>query len=48
MACAVSGTYLGIEAIPQAWREKLENHEHIENLALKLAEMKREERKQWT
>jgi poly(ADP-ribose) glycohydrolase ARH3 len=41
MACAVSGAYLGIEAIPPAWREKLQNHQYIEGLALKLAEMKR-------
>ena len=39
MACAVSGAYLGIEAIPQAWREKLENRQHIEDLAIKLVEM---------
>lgn len=39
MACAVSGAYLGIEAIPQTWREKLENREYIEQLALQLAEM---------
>ncbi len=40
MACAVSGAYLGIEAIPQGWREKLENHEYVEDLAVKLAKMK--------
>jgi len=40
MACAVSGAYLGVEAIPQRWREKLENREHIEELALMLVEMK--------
>ncbi len=39
MACAVSGAYLGVEAIPQAWREKIENRKHIEGLAIKLAEM---------
>lgn len=39
MACAVSGAYLGIEVIPQVWREKLENGQYIEELALKLAEM---------
>jgi len=38
MACAVSGAYLGIEAIPQAWQEKLENRQYIEDLALKLVE----------
>lgn len=40
MACAVSGTYLGIEAIPQAWREKLENRQRVEELVLKLVEMR--------
>jgi poly(ADP-ribose) glycohydrolase ARH3 len=40
MACGVSGAYLGIEALPQAWREKLENRKHIEGLALKLVEMR--------
>jgi len=39
MACAVSGAYLGVEAIPQAWREKLENRQYIEELALELAKM---------
>jgi poly(ADP-ribose) glycohydrolase ARH3 len=39
MACAVSGAYLGVEAIPQAWREKLENRGHIEELAVGLEEM---------
>ncbi len=39
MACAVSGAYLGIDAIPAAWRDKLENRVYIENLALKLAAM---------
>jgi poly(ADP-ribose) glycohydrolase ARH3 len=37
MACAVSGAYLGIEAIPLPWREKLENRRHIEELALDLS-----------
>jgi poly(ADP-ribose) glycohydrolase ARH3 len=40
MACAVSGAYLGVEAIPQAWREKLENRKNIENLAIQLADMR--------
>jgi poly(ADP-ribose) glycohydrolase ARH3 len=40
MACAVSGAYLGVEAIPPAWREKLENRQHIEDLAIKFAEMR--------
>jgi poly(ADP-ribose) glycohydrolase ARH3 len=36
MACAVSGAYLGIEAIPQEWRQKLENGPYIISLAQKL------------
>jgi poly(ADP-ribose) glycohydrolase ARH3 len=40
MACAVSGAYLGVEAIPRAWREKLENRSHIEELALELEKMR--------
>jgi poly(ADP-ribose) glycohydrolase ARH3 len=40
MACAVSGAYLGVDAIPPAWREKLENRKHIEDLADKLVGMK--------
>lgn len=39
MACAISGAYLGREAIPQAWQDRLENGQTIEELALKLAEM---------
>ena len=39
MACAVSGAYLGLEAIPQGWREKIENREHIEELAFRLVEV---------
>ena len=38
MACAISGAYLGIEAIPHSWRDKLENKNLIENLASSLAE----------
>lgn len=38
MACAISGTYLGLEAIPQPWREKLENREMMKSLGLRLAE----------
>jgi len=38
MACAVSGAYLGIDAIPQSWRQKLENRAYIEDLASTLAE----------
>jgi poly(ADP-ribose) glycohydrolase ARH3 len=40
MACAVSGAYLGVEAIPWAWREKLENREYIGDLAVQLAEIR--------
>lgn len=39
MACAISGAYLGIDAIPQAWRKRLENQEYIEELALALARL---------
>jgi len=38
MACAISGAYLGVEAIPSAWQEKLENRAYIENLANGLLE----------
>ena len=37
MAGAISGAYLGLEAIPLLWRDKLENREKIERLALELA-----------
>lgn len=37
MACAVSGAYLGVEAIPASWKEKLENRVYIESLATALA-----------
>ena len=40
MACAISGAYLGIESIPLSWRQKLENRSYIEDLALKLSEIK--------
>ena len=36
MAGAISGAYLGIEAIPQEWRLKLENKAYIEDLAERL------------
>ena len=39
MACAISGAYLGIEAIPKPWHEKLENRETIDRLAFSLAEL---------
>jgi len=37
MAGAISGAYLGFEAIPLLWRNRLENLEKIERLALELA-----------
>jgi poly(ADP-ribose) glycohydrolase ARH3 len=40
MACAVSGAYLGIEALPQIWLTKLENRDYIQDLANKLIEIK--------
>jgi len=40
MACAISGTYLGIDAIPPHWSGKLENRAYIANLAATLAETK--------
>ncbi len=39
MACAISGAYLGVEAIPETWRQKLENRAYIERVASTLAEM---------
>ena len=39
MACAISGAYLGVEAIPHEWRGRLENGEAIEGLAVRLASM---------
>lgn len=39
MACAISGAYLGIEAIPLSWRSKLEDQTTLENLASSLAEI---------
>jgi poly(ADP-ribose) glycohydrolase ARH3 len=39
MVCAISGAYLGIEAIPRSWRNKLENRALIENLASSLSEI---------
>jgi poly(ADP-ribose) glycohydrolase ARH3 len=38
MAGAISGAYVGIEAIPQSWRQKLENLTYIEGLASRLVE----------
>ncbi len=42
MAGALSGAYLGIEAIPRAWIEKLENLDTIERLASSIFEMAQE------
>jgi poly(ADP-ribose) glycohydrolase ARH3 len=36
MACAISGAYLGVGAIPRSWRDRIENRRHIEELAVKL------------
>ncbi|MBN1837943.1 MAG: ADP-ribosylglycohydrolase family protein [Spirochaetales bacterium] len=33
MACAVAGARVGLAAIPERWRHKLENHHRIEGLA---------------
>jgi len=41
MTGAISGAYLGMEAIPQGWKEKLENRAYIEELAEKLWLLKR-------
>ena len=40
MACATSGSYLGINAIPQSWIEKLENRRYLGGLASRLLELK--------
>jgi poly(ADP-ribose) glycohydrolase ARH3 len=40
MAGAISGAYLGIEALPQTWLQKLENKTFIQELALKLMELR--------
>jgi len=39
MACAISGAYVGIDAIPQDWIQKLENRSCIEDLGLRLSEI---------
>jgi poly(ADP-ribose) glycohydrolase ARH3 len=36
MTGAISGAYLGFVSIPQQWKDKLENREHIQELAEKL------------
>ncbi len=43
MACTVSGAYLSVTAIPQAWQAKHEKREYIEKLTLELADMKEQE-----
>jgi poly(ADP-ribose) glycohydrolase ARH3 len=40
MACAISGAYLGIDALPQTWLQKLENRVYIQELVRKLTEFK--------
>lgn len=40
MTGAVSGAFLGVDAIPGAWRAKLENGSHIESLARELWQIK--------
>jgi poly(ADP-ribose) glycohydrolase ARH3 len=42
MVGGLLGAYLGIEAIPDEWIQKLENKSYIENLTLKLLELKKE------
>lgn len=39
MACAVAGAYLGFEAIPKGWKEKIENGSYIVDLASRLSEI---------
>ncbi len=39
MAGAVSGAYLGVEAVPLTWRDKLENRQYIQQLARRLAQL---------
>jgi len=36
MACAISGAYLGYEAIPKSWLDKIENRECLEHVASRL------------
>ncbi len=37
MAGTLSGAFLGVDALPDAWRRKLENEQHIETLAREIA-----------
>lgn len=39
IAGAISGAYLGIDAIPKKWLDRLENREEIESIALELWEI---------
>jgi len=39
MAGAISGAYVGIEAIPQVWIDRLEKRAYIKSLALKLSDI---------
>jgi poly(ADP-ribose) glycohydrolase ARH3 len=40
MACAISGAYLGIEAIPRVWVENLENLAYIHKLASSISNLR--------
>ena len=40
MTGALCGAYLGLDAIPEEWKAKLEHRDYIEELALKLFELK--------
>ena len=40
MTGAISGAFLGIEAIPQKWRDKIEDNSYLTELALKLCDLK--------
>ena len=40
MACALSGAYLGIKALPKSWIQKLENKQYLEELASRLLQVK--------
>ena len=44
MAGAISGAYLGVEALPSEWLQKLENRSVIKKLALDLREIRTEDR----
>lgn len=43
---AISGAYLGIDAIPKKWLDKLENRDEIESIALELWEIGRHNMKE--